>query len=205
MIQILQPSQISVEVLETYFQLQEVDEDSFFSEWRTDLLPLNEAETQFLDKVKAGYFNLLKHPPLIEKTVQIAVLGPMLFLADCFLPPFHVQAEKTVELADEDDNVVIRGQLDILLLKDNFWVMAIESKRASYSVEAGLPQLLSYMLASPTTSQPCYGMITTGGEFIFLKLLKNGQYSVSDQFVLRKRSNAELYETFKILKHIIQI
>ena len=207
MVQVLQPNQISTEELSTHFQLAEVEDDAFFLEWQTDLLPLTAAEMQFLDKVKAGYLNLLRHPPLLERTVQMAVLGPMLFLADCFLPPFHIQTEKTIAIADQEDGVIIRGQLDILLLKERLWVMAIESKRPDYSIEVGLPQLLAYMLANPADSQPTYGLVTTGGEYIFLKLVKDEQpkYATSDQFVLRKRDNAEFYEVFKILKRLIQL
>jgi len=40
-----------------------------------------------------------------------------------------------------------------------------------FSVEAGLAQILSYMLGNPAPDQPCFGMIATGGSFIFLKLV----------------------------------
>jgi len=45
--------------------------------------------------------------------------------------------------------------------------------KAVFSVEAGLAQILSYMLGNPAPDQPCFGMIATGGSFIFLKLVKS--------------------------------
>jgi len=36
-----------------------------------------------------------------------------------------------------------------LLLNEQFWVSVIESKQVAYSVEAGLDQIIAYMLATP--------------------------------------------------------
>ena len=83
----------------------------------------------------------------LRSQYQISILGPLLLLADCFLPPFKIHAEKTIELSDElEDGVVLRGQLHIVLIKHSFWVMAIEPKRPTYSIEAGLPQLIYYLI-----------------------------------------------------------
>ena len=79
-------------------------------------------------------------------------------------PSFFPECETNFGLSDElEDDVVLRGQLDTVLIKHGFWVMAIESKRPTYSIEAGLPQLISYLLANPNGDLPCYGMITTDG------------------------------------------
>ena len=51
--------------------------------------------------------------------------------------------------------------------------MIIESKRVIYSVEAGLPQLLAYLMANPHQNQPNYGMLTNGSEFLFVKLSRS--------------------------------
>ena len=73
-----------------------------------------------------------------------------------------------------------------MVLKDKFWVMAIESKKAAFSIEAGLAQILTYMLGSPQPEQPSYGMITTGGSFVFLKLVKGEPNRVrSSEFGVR--------------------
>jgi hypothetical protein len=49
-------------------------------------------------------------------------------------------------------------------------------------------------------------MITTGGTFVFIKLVKaeTPQYSLSNIFEVRNRGNA-LYDVMKILKHICNV
>jgi hypothetical protein len=207
MVTVLQPSKITHEELIDHFNLSHFQDDGFFPEWETDLPELSDSEKISLDKIRSGYSNLIDQSSFIEKLVQISVLGPLLFLADCFLPPFKIHTEKSIEISDEaEDGVVIRGQLDIVLLKDGLWVMAIESKSPTYSLRAGLPQLLAYMLAHPNGDRACYGMVTTGGEFIFVKLVTGEipRYSTSDQFVLQRRHENQLYDVFRILKRLIQ-
>ncbi|MGB7443109.1 MAG: hypothetical protein WA919_18750 [Coleofasciculaceae cyanobacterium] len=74
------------------------------------------------------------------------------------------------------------------------------------SIEEGLAQLLAYMLGNPNSEKPSYGMITTGGSFIFVKLVKDfiPQYATSDLFNTRNRGN-ELYSVLRILKRLSQI
>jgi len=208
---VLQPNRITHDELVEHFGVQSIQDDpSFFPECETNLPEISEYERISLDKVQLGYLNLINNASFSEKSVQISILGPLLFLADCFLPPFKIHAEKTIELSDElEDGVVLRGQLDIVLIKHGFWVMAIESKRPTYSIEAGLPQLISYLLANPNGDLPCYGMITTGGEFIFVKLVRDElpkyKYATSDLFILRRRYENQLYDVFKILKKLTRI
>ncbi|MFM2430032.1 MAG: hypothetical protein RLZZ511_1245 [Cyanobacteriota bacterium] len=206
MVQTLQASKINMRTLIDQFQLQAVTEEQFFSEWQEDLPELSAAEEQFLDRVKQSYFNLVNYPPTLENAIKIAILGPMLSEAGFFLPPFHVQAEKSVEIMAEDEGTIVRGQIDVLLLKDEVWAAVIESKEVSFSVEAGLAQLLAYMLAAPDKQRPCYGMLTTGGTFIFTKLLHGSPptYATSDQFDMRRRGN-ELYPVYAILKKLGQL
>ena len=60
------------------------------------------------------------------------------------------------------------------------------------------------MLAAP--QQEVYGMITSGGSFMFLKLVKDHppKYATSDIFDLRNRGN-ELHSVLCILKRLSQI
>jgi hypothetical protein len=204
--QTIQAKNLTLRDLKDNFGLQLTQNQQFFSEWREDLPELNDSEKYFLDKVKLAYFNLVSDPPLLEKPIQMSIVAPLLFLADFYLPPFQVKAEKSIELVEEDEGITVRGSLDLLILKDDFWLLVIESKRASFSIEAGLAQLLAYMLSSPQSEQPGFGMITTGGSFIFIKLMKGStpQYATSNQFDLRREAN-ELYDVLRILKRISQI
>ncbi|MBI1926284.1 restriction endonuclease subunit R, partial [Candidatus Poribacteria bacterium] len=105
--------------LETTFYLQAVEEPQFFPEWQNHLPPIHDSEKQLLDKLKAGYFNLIKYPPLLENIVQMAVLGPLLYLADFFLAPFHIKSEISVSVSDVDEGTTVEGKIDILVLKEH--------------------------------------------------------------------------------------
>ncbi len=205
MTQILQARNVNLRDLIDQFGLQLVRDREFFTEWHEDLPELIEQEEQFLDKVQQGFLNLMQYPPYLEKAVQISVLSPLLFLANFFLPPFRIRAEQSTEIISEDEGVLIRGQLDLIVLKDRFWVLVIESKEFSYSPEAGLAQLLSYMLANPDDEKPCFGLLTNGLDFRFIKLLKNpARYAVSDRRDLLDEGNA-LYSVLQIMKRLGQL
>ena len=204
--QTLQAETITLRDLIDFYGLQFVDDRSFFAEWQADLPELSESERQLLDQVKAGYLNLRNDPPLLESTVNAAILSPLLFIGKFYLPPFQIKLEKSIELLTEDQNVVIKGRIDFLLLNQQLWVTVIESKQVAYSVEAGLDQILAYMLAAPQPQTTVFGMITSGGSFMFLKLVKGTvpQYATSNIFDIRNIGN-ELYEVLKILKRLSQL
>jgi hypothetical protein len=62
------------------------------------------------------------------------------------------------------------------------------------------------MLANENQDKPCFGMITTGGSFVFIKLIKGEtpQYALSRVFELRNPGN-ELYSVLEVLKHLEQV
>ncbi|MGC8711572.1 MAG: restriction endonuclease subunit R [Leptodesmis sp.] len=207
MAQTLQSRNVTIRDLIDQFGFQKVQDENFFNEWRTDLPELTDLDKQFLDKIKASFFNLLDYPPLSEKAIQLTILSPLLFIADFFLP-LHIKTEQSIEITSQDERTIIRGQLDILLLKKGLWVLVIESKQADFSVEVGLAQLISYLLAKADIEKPVYGMITNGASFLFIKVVRHQdsspQYATSSQFDIRRPTH-ELYEVLKILKHLGQI
>ncbi|MDM8521949.1 hypothetical protein QUF80_01120 [Desulfococcaceae bacterium HSG8] len=193
---------VTLHELEASFSLELVEDKNFFPEWRTSLPQITDQEQQLLDKVRAGYMNLIRYPPMLENTVQMTIVAPLLYLADFYLPPFHIQSEVSVSVSDMDEDITIEGRIDFLLLHDHLRVVVIESKHASFSVEAGLARLLSYMLANPHPDQLNIGLITTGGSFAFVKLVggEQPQYALSQVFELRNPGN-DLYHVLRILKH----
>lgn len=195
---------ITIEELRELFGLELVEAEDFFPEWQDNLPELTLQEKELLNQVKAGYINLRNYPPFLENTVNTVVLSPLLFVGKFYLPPFHIKLEKSVEVETEDNQTKVKGRIDVLLLNDKLWVTVIESKQVAYSVEAGLDQILGYMLAAP--QQEVYGMITSGGSFMFLKLVKDHppKYATSDIFDLRNRGN-ELHSVLCILKRLSQI
>ncbi|MDZ8108540.1 MAG: restriction endonuclease subunit R [Nostoc sp. DedQUE12a] len=201
MVQTIQAKEITLLDLENSFGLQLVEDEQFFREWQENLPEITDTEKKQLDRVKASYANLLKYPPLLENTVKMVVLSPLLDLADFYLSPFHVKSEKSVEVTAEDEGLTVKGQIDVLILFEQLVVIVIESKQAAFSVEVGKAQLLAYMLALSNTDKPIYGLITNGGSFIFLKLVKQDtpKYALSRLFYIFNPGN-ELYTVLRVLK-----
>ncbi|MGK7872704.1 MAG: restriction endonuclease subunit R [Xenococcaceae cyanobacterium] len=206
MVQTIQVKKVILLDLETKFKIQLVEDQQFFREWQDDLPEITEEEKRRLDRVQASYANLLRFPPMLENTVKMVVLSPLLDLAGFYLPPFHIKSEQSVSISAEDEGVIVRGEIDILAIYDQFWVVVIESKKAAFSLEAGRPQILSYMLANLNSEKPTYGLITNGGSFRFLKLVKGEtpQYAVSKVFDMLNPGN-DLYGVLSILKCLAQL
>jgi predicted type IV restriction endonuclease len=205
MVQTIQSKDITLGDLRNNFGLQLTHDEQFFREWQENLPDITDLQKQQLDQVKEGYFNLLAYPPMLEGVVRMAILDPLLFIGGFYLAPFQVKAEKSVRISTEDEGTIVTGTIDVLVLKDTIWVMVIESKQVEFSIEAGLAQILSYMLANPNPEQPSFGMITTGGSFIFLKLVKGDspKYGLSRLFSLLNPGN-DLYTVLSILKRLAQ-
>ncbi|MEG4496034.1 type I restriction endonuclease [Microcoleus sp. F10-C6] len=205
MTQSIQAKTLTLLDVETKFDFQLCEDEQFFREWIDDLPEISDDKKRALNNVKAGYINSVKYA-MLEDTVKMVVLAPLLFLADFYLSPFHIEAEKSVELTIEDEDTIVRGSIDVLLLLKSFWVVAIEAKRSQYSVEAGLPQLLFYMLNDPSPEPVTFGLLTNGSSFRFIKMTKRDtpQYAVSKLFDIANPGN-ELYEVFRILKRLAGI
>ncbi len=206
MTQTIAAKDIDLRYLIDNFGIQLVTDMQFFPEWQENLPEITALDQQLLDKVKAGYINLLNYPPLLEDVVRMAIVDPILFIADFYLSPFYVKSEESIDIAVPNEDIIIKGRIDILVFKNRLWVMIIESKKASFSIEEGLAQILAYMLGNPDSDQPGFGMIATGSEFIFVKLVKSNppNYALSKGFLMRNPGN-ELYEVLRILKHLTQL
>ncbi|MBD2488159.1 restriction endonuclease subunit R [Aulosira sp. FACHB-615] len=206
MTQTLQAKDIDLRYLIDNFGIQLILDKQFFREWQEDLPEITELDKQLLDKVKFGYLNLLNYPTLLEDVVRMAVVDPILFIGDFYLAPFYVKSEEPIDIAVPDEDTLIKGRIDTLVLQDQLWVMIIESKKASFSIEEGLAQILAYMLGHPHPDKPSFGMIATGSEFIFVKLVKEElpRYSLSKGFLMRNPGN-ELYDVLRILKRLTQL
>ena len=204
MVTTMRAAEVSWRDLSTRFGLQLTEDATFFLEWQAGLPEISDQEKQQLDRIRAGYFNLIYQTAMLEDAVKMAVLSPLLYLADFFLPPLYIQSEVAMQLSIADEELAIEGKIDILVLPDQLWIMLIEAKRAAASIEVGLPQLLAYMLASPNPAPPVYGMITNGGSFLFLKLVKSADtapYALSRIFEMRNPGN-DLSPVLAVLKHL---
>jgi hypothetical protein len=204
MVQVIQAEKVTLYDLVKKFKLRRSEDEQFFQEWQGELPELTDGERQRLDRVKESYLNLTMRP-MLEDMVKMVVLSPLLDLAGFYLPPFYSQSEESVEIVEQDEEVIIRGKIDVLVLQDRFWVIVIESKRPGLSLEPGIPQALAYMLASPQPEKPLFGLVTNGSNFIFLKMIQQEVplYALSDEFTLRRGNDS--YTVLGILKRLSQL
>ncbi|RMF67334.1 MAG: restriction endonuclease subunit R [Cyanobacteria bacterium J069] len=187
--------------LEQRFQLRRSSDAQFFLEWQQGLPELSEAEYRRIEHLKAVYANLSGRS-VLENTVKMAIVSPLLDLAGFYLPPFYITTEEEVQIQAEDGETTIRGRIDVLVIKDRFWLLVIESKRAEFSLKVGIPQALTYMLASPMSNRPLYGMVTNGSNFVFLKLSQDQPpiYERSKEFLLEEAD--QLGQILQVLKRL---
>ncbi|OYE04994.1 type I restriction endonuclease [Nostoc sp. 'Peltigera membranacea cyanobiont' 232] len=204
MVQLIQGKDITLAHLIDEFGLHLADDELFFSEWQQDLPELSDLEKQSLNEVKTEYLHLSKYP-ILEPVVKMVVLSPLLRLAGFYQPPFYIASEQEVRISSEDEGIIIRGRIDILVFHPPLWVLVIEAKRADYSLVPAIPQALAYMLADATSAKPVFGFVTNGNEFRFIKLLKTEtpQYALSDLFALDSRD--DIYIVLKVLKHLAHL
>jgi hypothetical protein len=204
MIQTLQASRLTLYDVEAKFQLQQAEPDDFFRQLLQSPPTLSEFEKQVLDRTKQHYLYLAKRP-LLEVTVKMVTLSPLLSLAGFYDPPFFTTLEESVEIVSQDGAETVRGQIDVLVLQNALWVVVVEAKSIQYDVMVALPQALTYMMASLKRSHHAlYGLITNGREFRFIKLNQESTYTLSRVFSLSESEN-HLYEVLQILKSLGQI
>ena len=210
MLQTLRAGDLTLHQVKAQFGLIEATEPSFFLEWQENLAELSADEMRSLDQLKTNFLYLLEFP-MSEEAVKLVILSPLLSKANFFQPPFHLKTEASIqiELKNDDraledaDPQMVRGRIDVLLLRDEFWVLVVETKEKGFSLENAIAQALTYMMTAPNADRPVYGFATNGSEFIFLKTSQNPtpQYALSDLFTLRRQAN-DLYTVLKILKAI---
>ncbi|MFM7886264.1 MAG: type I restriction endonuclease [Pseudanabaena sp.] len=204
----LQASRLSLYEVESKLRLcQQLTTDDFFTQLLQSAPDLSEFEKQILDRTKQHYTYLAKRP-LLEVTVKMVTLSPLLSLAGFYDPPFYTTLEESVEVESQDRSEIVRGQIDVLVLQNSIWIVVIESKSIQYDVMMALPQALTYMSASPNhlANQNTFGMITNGREFRFIKLdpTPSPTYTLSKVFSLSEPEN-HLYLVLQILKSLGQL
>jgi hypothetical protein len=194
----------SIRQAESLFKLKRIDDPQFFPEWHENLPALSHEETTTLDRIQKSYLYNSADGILTESTVNLLLVSPLLYLAGFFDPPFKIRAEKSVEISVSENDILLRGRIDALVLQDQLWLILVESKQAKFSYTAAIPQALAYMMANPNLELPTYGMATNGDNFIFIKLIHQptAQYDLSNDFSLFARPQNELYQVLQILKRI---
>lgn len=202
MVQTVAANTVTLRQLKQNFNLREAESSGFFPEWQVSDA-LSEGEQQTLDRVKANFTALMEDPPMLEDSVKMVVLAPLLDLAGFYHKPFRIETESSVDLSMEDEGLSIRGRIDVLVLKERLWLLVIEAKQSDFAVTRAIPQALACMLGNPKVTQPTFGMVTNGNEFLFLKAVQQPvtEYANSKLFSLVNPRN-ELYAVLQTLKRL---
>ncbi|MEL6380978.1 MAG: hypothetical protein AAFQ89_00605 [Cyanobacteria bacterium J06626_18] len=110
MMQVIAANQITLGALKTRFGLIFESDTAFFPEWqRHDDLP--EPERQTLDRVKSNFLTLLERSVVLENTVKMVVLSPLLDLAGFYASPYSIEGETGVDIEVPDRDEIIRGRM----------------------------------------------------------------------------------------------
>ena len=191
----------------TRFGLVRIKSEDFFPEWKSELPEITEAEKASLDVLRRRYLYHRGEGDLLEGTVMLLVVSPLLALSGFYDPPFRIKAESSVDLVLDDGEEVLRGRIDVLILQNQLWVMVLESKKTTLSIWSAVPQALAYLMANPQPDKPVFGMVTNGDDVLFIKVKREAgtpQYDLSRVFALFT-SVKELYNILQILKRIGQV
>jgi len=200
MAQAIAAKDVTLRELKQNFGLQMAQEPTFFPEWLDIVNALSNEDQRLLDRVKANFLELMEEPPMLENTVKMVVLAPLLDLAGFYHKPFRIETETSVALEMQEEETIVRGRIDVLVVKNQLWLLVIESKRSDFAVTRAIPQALAYMLSNSAAVQPTFGMITNGNEFLFLKTVQQ-KYANSRLFSLVNPDN-ELYQILQILRQL---
>lgn len=203
MAQVIAANEVTLRRLKQALGLKQAQDPSFFSECSENFPALSDTERLLLDRVKSNFMQLMEEPPMLENSIKMVVLAPLLDLAGFYHQPFRIETETGVELEMKDEGTVIRGKIDVLVLNYRLFLLVIESKRSDFAVTRAIPQALAYMLSNPEMTQTTFSTITNGNEFLFLKSTRQptAEYANSKLFSLLNPNN-ELYTVLQILKRL---
>ncbi len=186
------------------FNLSQTADTQFFTEWFEDLPEITDSEKEFLNRLKNRYLYYAADSEITEGTIDRIMVSPLLDLIGLFDLPFKIRGEKFVKVEINNGDTVLEGFIDAVVVQNQFWVVVIEEKRFNVNVLQALPQTLAYMMANPNSEMPGFGMITTGDDYIFIKLNQQvRQYALSDKFTAISRDeNNNLFRVLRVIKRI---
>lgn len=190
----------------TTFQRQPALSTNFFSEWLGPFPDLELQEIEVCDRLRTRYQYYQAEGAITESTVNLIIVAPILELLGLYDPPYLIKGEKYITIQIEDKDQILEGLIDILVLQNRLWFILLETKRYGFSVMQALPQILTYMISNSEDKRVSYGLITTGEDYLFVKLNpQTREYDVSDKFTLSTRRDNQLYTVIQILKRLIAL
>ncbi len=197
---------LTMAALQQRFGVMPSQDQQFFWEWVQNLSTLTPVEIDTLNQIKARSDRHRNRGFLAEGTINQLLISPLLTLAGLYDEPFFVSTEPSLEIELEDQDEILHGRIDTLIIQQQFWVLVIESK-STIAFSIALPQAMAYMMANPNPERPVYGLVTNGDEFMFIKMLTQAvpQYDLSNVFSLLIPRRNQLCDILQVLNQIRQI
>ncbi|OKH52205.1 type I restriction endonuclease subunit R [Calothrix sp. HK-06] len=204
MIQTIQARDISLYELEEKFDLELITNPDFFPEWVENLPILTNEEKLALERIKSNYLNLTKRRSMSQEAVKMVVLSRLLDLAGLYQAPYEIETETSTQISAEDEGIIVKGNIDVLVIQKRLWVLVIESKSIKFDVITALPQALAYMLDTPNIEKPTFGLLLNVREFVFIKLIKQ-QPKYAGSYALSIEKEHELQQVLSVLKRFSEL
>ena len=188
---------------ERKFGLSRSESRDFFTEWYDQLPVSNSSDRANLEIIWRRYIYHRSGGHLLESTVMLLLVSPLLTIAGLYDPPLRIKAEESIAIDVSDSEETLQGRIDVLVLRDRLWIIVLESKKTMLSVWSALPQTLAYLMASPNGDRPTFAMLTNGDDIVFVKL-EGKQYGMS-QVLSPLVNRGELEVAWQVLRKIAEI
>ncbi|MCA6575530.1 MAG: type I restriction endonuclease subunit R [Pseudanabaena sp.] len=185
------------------FGLSRSESKDFFTEWYDQLPEIDPSDRANLEVLWRRYIYHRSGGHLLESTVMLLLVSPLLTIAGLYDPPFRIKAEDSIAINISDSEETLQGRIDVLVLRDRLWIIVLESKKTMLSVWSALPQTLAYLMASPNGDRPTFAMLTNGDDIVFVKL-EGKQYAMS-QILAPLVNRGELEIAWQVLRKIAEI
>jgi hypothetical protein len=188
--------------------------DGAFEDFLT-LAPLADDEIQEVEQIREALWSYIDRSRVSEGQAKVISLVPLLRLAGFSRSPFEYLVEEDIgEICIEDEDTVIRGRLDLVVVnrdvptgKNTFlWIVVVEAKNLEASEFTGIAQMLTYAYRSLERQPSVWGLVTNGVTYQFFYLEKSDK-GLTYQYLpaLRVVERQQALELLQVLKAIGQI
>ena len=104
------------------------DDPGFFPEWLNLPATLSDSDRTRLDRIRQNYLYQSTDGFLLEETIKMVLLSPLLELAGFYQAPYKFRTEVSVEVSAIGDNdEVLRGRIDALVLQNRLMICRLET------------------------------------------------------------------------------
>jgi hypothetical protein len=98
----------SLSDLQTRCNLHQAEDENFFNEWLTDLPQLNPQEQSGITRIKRRYDYHRVDGLLLEGTINLLVVSPLLELAGFLDSPYRIRSPYGINLEIEEPETTIQ-------------------------------------------------------------------------------------------------